>query len=138
MKSAVILFAGALLVGCAAHADLNRQSRASVGGGFKDQKLADGVFFIEAVSGMAPWKNSGGAHDTFRHRARELCGDDRFSILFIYEETGSPTDMRSHKTTTVVGYVRDDDSPLTVEDAKRVVNEKRAARGLYQIIKWNL
>ena len=125
-------------VGCAAHSDLNKEAGASVTGGFKDQKLADGIYFIESVSGMAPWKNPRGAHDTFTRRAMELCGDERFAVLFLYEETGSPTGMRAHQTTTVVGYIRDHDSPLTVEDAKRVVNEKRAARGLYEITKWQL
>jgi hypothetical protein len=137
IKSIAIAFTCIFFAGCTAHSDLNRKSGAGVTGGFKDQMFADGVYFIETVSGMAPWKNSRGAHDTFTRRAIELCGDERFSVLFLYEETGSPTGMRAHKTTTVVGYIRDHDSSLTAEDAKRVVNEKRAVLGLYEITQWN-
>lgn len=137
MKLLWILLTSVLLAGCAAHTDLNHKASASVIGGFKDQKLGDGVYFIEATSGMAPWSNSRGAHATFRRRAQELCGDARFSILFVYEETADVTGMR-HMVTTVVGYIRDDDSPLSIDEAKRVVNEKRATRGLYQITRWEL
>jgi len=138
MKSIAIVFTCMFFAGCAAHTDLNKKSGASVTGGFKDQKLADGIYFIEAVSGMAPWRNPRGAHDSFTRRAIELCGDERFSILFLYEETGSPTGRRAHMTTTVVGYIRDHDSTLTMEGAKRIVNEKRAVRGLYEITEWQI
>jgi hypothetical protein len=136
MKAVLPLFAWLFLIGCAAHSDLNKTSRPSTFGGFKDKELAQGVFFIEATSGFAPWKNSSGAQNTFERRAEELCGDNRFESLWVYEETGTPLGLRGYKTTTFVGYVRDADSPLSIEEAKRAVNDQRAKAGLFQISQW--
>lgn len=81
-------------------------------------------------------KNSGGARDTFDRRAKELCGDDRYTVLWIYEEVGAPTSFRLYKTSTCVGYVLDHDSSLTVHSAKQTINAARQQRGLFAIQQW--
>jgi hypothetical protein len=136
MKAIALLILFSFLVGCASYGDLNEKNGASVTGGFKDQALGKGLFFVEAASGFAPWANSGGSRATFDRRASELCGGRKYTLLWIYEETGTPTGFRSQKSTTVVGYILAGDSPLTIEEAKRVVNAAREKAGLYPLTDW--
>jgi hypothetical protein len=136
MKVVLAILFSLLAGGCSTHSNLNQTNRPSAFGGFKDQTLAEGLFLIEGTSGVAPWENAGGARKIFERRARELCGDDRFTILWMYEETGTPLGLRLYKTTTIVGYVCDTDSPLSIDEAKRIINEQRSEAWLFQISDW--
>ncbi|MBL9217001.1 MAG: hypothetical protein JNG82_00825 [Opitutaceae bacterium] len=123
------------LAGCASYNDLNGRKGMSSTGGFRDQKLGDGLFLITAMSGFAPWENQAGARKTFSRRAVELCGDDRFTVLWFDEQSMSATGLDAHIVTTAIGYALDKDSPLSGDEAKRIINAERERLSLQPIFR---
>jgi len=111
--------------GCASYKDLNDGRRNNLGGGFQDQKLGDGLFYVLAKTNWAPWENFSGANSTFLKRATELCGAD-YKVLgkdqISYE---SLPGMRGYIISQVEGYVLSSKSSLKEEDAKKLMEAHR-------------
>jgi len=126
----VLLLLIVALSGCASYTNLNDGRRNNLGGGFQDQKIGDGLFYVLAKTNWAPWENFGGANSTFHRRATELCGRD-YKVLkreeISYE---SMPGMRGYIISQVEGYVLSASSHLSEEEARKLIDAhlKRGAR----------
>lgn len=122
---AVILILILALCGCASYKDLNDGRRNTLGGGFQDRKLADGLYHVLAKTNWAPWSNLGGANSTFQKRATELCGPN-YKVLK-KDETSyeSIPGMRGYIISQVEGYVLSAQSPLGEAEASKLIEEHR-------------
>jgi len=109
--------------GCASYTDLNNGRRNTLGGGFQDQRLGDGLFYVLAKTNWAPWENFAGANSTFQKRATELCGGS-YKVLkkdeISYE---SMPGMRGYIISQVEGYVLAEKSALTEAEAQKLIKE---------------
>jgi hypothetical protein len=85
MRSLQIVFATALLSGCASSHNLATDGNNLLGGGYLQSKIVDGIFQISVQTNWAPWVNTSAARSSWRDRAKELCGSERFRELEIRE-----------------------------------------------------
>ena len=107
------------IVGCSSYRDLEEGS-GTLGGGFIDSRIGDGVYRVVARSNFAPWTNFGAARKTFDRRAGELCRDG-YEILTSeeshFEMIESPG-AAAYIISEVEGFVRCQGSSVSAGDAK--------------------
>jgi hypothetical protein len=85
MRSLPWVLAAALLCGCASSHNLATDGTNLLGGGYRQSKVHEGIFQISVKTNWAPWTNTSAARRSWRDRARESCGSEKFRELEIVE-----------------------------------------------------
>jgi hypothetical protein len=85
MRAIQTIMASALLCGCASTHNLATDGNNLFGGGYFQSKVHDGIFQISVKTNWAPWVNASAARSSWRDRAKELCGSEKFRELDIRE-----------------------------------------------------
>jgi hypothetical protein len=108
-----------MLFGCASSHDYNKDGYSVFGGGFGDNQLLPGFYYIKARSNLAIVVSHDSAERTWRQRAEELCKPSGYIEIRIhqsvediseYSNTGHPLAARS-------GYALCKNSPTSYEQA---------------------
>ena len=82
----LLAIAGAVILGgCASSHNLATDGTNLLGGGYFESKVHDGVFQISVKTNWAPWVNASAARSSWRTRANELCGSEKFRELEVRE-----------------------------------------------------
>jgi hypothetical protein len=112
------------LSGCtASYHNLNNSSN-SLGGGFADNKVHDGLYSIVAKTNFAPWTDFKAANKIFRRRATELCKSENFISIKVVESEYEHIPMSrppKYIISQVNGYVICKSSNLTIEEAEKLI-----------------
>ena len=123
MKKILTVLSLFIFAGCSSYHNINEDGESSLGGGFKDRIIADGVYKITAQTNFSPWTNFDAANETFNRKAKELCAGN-------YDVIKSAEDEFEHVETAgaakyiisrVKGYVRCEASKLSDEEALKEV-----------------
>lgn len=123
MKKMMAVLSLLMFTGCSSYHNINEDGESSLGGGFKDRVIADGVYKITAKTNFAPWANFDAANDTFNRRAKELCAGN-YNVIessedeFEHVETAGAA---KYIISRVEGYVHCESSKLTGEEAQRKI-----------------
>src|SRR5436305_1631674 len=80
MRLSLAAIAACLLCACSPYHDL-KDGHTILGGGFKDQEVAPGLFGIMVKSNASLWTTHDAVHETWIKRANELCGPDAYVEL---------------------------------------------------------
>lgn len=124
IRCAILAFLVAIAFGgCTSHRDVRAQGEGLLGGGYIEQELREGLYFIEVKTNFAPLPNQAGARKMFQQRAKALCGDSGYKILHskidVYE---SFQGIKGYKISKMSGYILSHDSPLTEDQAMNLIN----------------
>lgn len=113
----------ALISGCASDHDLKRDGQNFFGGGYIDDELGVGLYSIKAFSNSALFSTPDSAYKTFANRAETLCRGTGYKI--INSNLGTHDTLTSGTTTLKVtfmaGNILCSDSPITFEEAKKLL-----------------
>ncbi|WP_150123916.1 hypothetical protein [Methyloversatilis sp. RAC08] len=106
------------------------------GGGFIDDEMAPGVYRIKGFSNLSLFATPDSAAETFRYRAEQLCpagyNEVRSSLNAYRSSNGGvtivpnpkipvPVELPPHVITSKVGFVRCNDSPVSLHEAQMLV-----------------
>lgn len=120
-KCVVLAF---LLCGCTvSNHNLNNGPNA-LGGGFSDNELHKGLYFIVAKTNFAPWSDHKAAHKIFNRRATQLCGSADFTSIELVKREFEhiPRDLPpKYIISQVNGYVICKSSNLTIIEAEKLI-----------------
>ena len=106
------------MAGCASDHDLKRDPVTFTGAGFIDRVVAPGVYEIKAFSDNLLFVSS--AARTFDSRASTLCPSG-FAEVRAVEDTRRGTGAPTSHIQSKIGYVRCNDSLLTMREAQALV-----------------
>ncbi|TMN89511.1 hypothetical protein CWB73_01145 [Pseudoalteromonas phenolica] len=124
MKKLFALIFVTLLGGCASsYHNIDLEGESALGGGFRDKKIAEGMYKIMAKTNFAPWLNYSAAHKTFNRRAKELCDGD-YQILRTTESQSEHMEtegLAKYIISKVDGYVLCENTLTSKEEAKRLL-----------------
>lgn len=73
MKKLSIYLCILLICSCTSYRNSNTDGYSIIGGGFKDQKISNGIYKIEVQSGISMFANTNGSKNVWHRRASELC-----------------------------------------------------------------
>ena len=121
MKYLSIVLLSLYISGCStSYHNINEDGVSLLGGGFIDDKIADGVYRIVAKTNFAPWTNFSAANKTFDRRAKELCVGEFTKFLMVESEYDHAPSMGEvgYVISQVTGYAHCENSTLTLEQAK--------------------
>lgn len=125
-------FAGLLgLAGCASTHDLTKGTN-MLGGGYKQEEIGPGLFYIYARSNHAPWANIEAARATWRTGAERACASADYDELKI-EESEKDTGLQNssgvrYLVTERTGYAKCDSSTLSKEEIEKLIARNAAGR----------
>lgn len=85
MRAVYTVASTLLLCGCASTHNLNTDGHNLLGGGYRESQVHKGIFEIYTATNWAPWVNTSGARESWRARAKELCGSEKFRELEVSE-----------------------------------------------------
>ncbi|MCE2746827.1 MAG: hypothetical protein LW710_13105 [Burkholderiales bacterium] len=119
------------LAGCASTHDLTKGNN-MMGGGYKQEELGPGLFYIYARSNHAPWANMEAARATWRTGAERACGSAEYDELFI-KETERDTGLQNssgvrYLVTERTAYAKCDSSSLSKEEIKKLIERNAAGK----------
>lgn len=112
------------LAACASKHDLSQGSN-MLGGGFKQEELGPGVFYLYARSNHAPWANYEAARITWRNGAEKACGSAEYDELSVREserDTGlqNSSGVR-YLVTERTGFAKCDSTTLSNEEVNKAI-----------------
>jgi hypothetical protein len=114
-----------VLCACSPYHDL-KDGRSILGGGFKDQEVAPGLFGIMVKSNASLWTTHDAVHETWSKRAAELCAPDGYTELAAQDlenELPSTTGGALHDVvTTRIAFALCTRSALTAAQATEVIS----------------
>jgi len=121
----------AALAGCASTHDLNTGTN-MLGGGYKQEEMGPGLFYIYARSNHAPWTNLEAARSTWRTGAERACLSAEYDELNIREnekDTGlqNSSGVR-YLVTERTGYAKCDSSTLSSAEINQIIGKDSAVR----------
>ncbi|EDM82718.1 MAG: hypothetical protein CMN90_09655 [Sutterellaceae bacterium] len=119
------------LAGCASTHDLSKGSN-MLGGGYKQEEMGPGLFYIYARSNHAPWTNLEAARTTWRTGAERACASAEYDELAIAEnekDTGlqNSSGVR-YLVTERTGYAKCDSSTLSSAEINQIIGKDSAVR----------
>ncbi|MDD4864337.1 MAG: hypothetical protein PHE38_10025 [Alishewanella agri] len=85
MKRIAISVLITLISGCSSYHNINKDGSNSLGGGFSDKEIHEGLYYIVSKTNFAPWSNHSAAYKTFNRRAAELCNSKAYKAIEISE-----------------------------------------------------
>jgi hypothetical protein len=109
------------LSGCASDHDLKRNPVNFFGGGYIDQPVAPGIYQIKAFSSNLVMATSDAAARTFENRARSLCPAGFSEVRAVVASRNSGVGRPNDDVKSKIGYVRCNDSPLSLREAQALV-----------------
>ncbi len=124
------------LTACSSTHDLKRDGLNIFGGGFIDEELGPGVYFIKAFSNTSLISTPKSAANTFEYRAKQLCpiGYEEIRTLSNAYQSMTPGSdipipnkpgffMQGPQMviTSKIGHIRCNDAPITINEAKSLV-----------------
>jgi hypothetical protein len=111
------------LASCSPYHDLKNGS-GLLGGGFKDQEVAPGLFGVLVKSNALLWTNRDAVHATWSRRAYELCAGDYVELAAQeLDETLKPLNsevLRDHVTSRIA-FAQCASSKLSQQEALDVI-----------------
>lgn len=114
----------ALISGCASDHDLKRDGLNFFGGGYIDDELGVGLYSVKGFGNSALFSTPDAAYKTFANRAETLCKGKGYQIinsnLGTHDTLSSGT--ASLKVTFMAGNILCSDSPITFEEAKKLLS----------------
>jgi hypothetical protein len=116
-----IVIAAGVLWGCASDHDLKRSPVNFMGGGYIDDTVAPGIFLIKAFSNNLVIATSDAANRTFQNRAASLCPAGYTEVRSVEASRNSGVGRPNDEVKSKIGYVRCNDSPLTLHEARALV-----------------
>jgi hypothetical protein len=128
----VFALAGLMSVaGCASNHDLSKGTN-MLGGGYKQEEIGQGLFFIYARSNHAPWANVEAARATWRTGAERACASAEYDELKI-QENEKDTGLQNsgglrYLVTERTGYAKCDSSTLSKEETDKLIARNTAGR----------
>jgi hypothetical protein len=119
------------LAGCASTHDLSKGTN-MLGGGYKQEEMGPGLFYIYARSNHAPWTNIEAARITWRNGAERACLSAAYDELNIQEgekDTGlqNSSGVR-YLVTERTGYAKCDSSTLSDAEINQIIGKDAAIR----------
>lgn len=121
----------ASLVGCASTHDLSKGTN-MLGGGYKQEEMGPGLFYIYARSNHAPWANIEAARITWRNGAERACLSSAYDELSIREgekDTGLQNSGGvRYLVTERTGYAKCDSSTLSGAEINKLIGKDSAVR----------
>lgn len=125
----IVVLAG--LAGCASTHDLSTGTN-MLGGGYKQEEMGPGLFYIYARSNHAPWTNVEAARSTWRTGAERACLSAEYDELNIREnekDTGLQNSAGvRYLVTERTGYAKCDSSTLSNSEINKIINKDSAIR----------
>lgn len=119
------------LAGCASTHDLSTGNN-MLGGGYKQEEMGPGLFYIYARSNHAPWTNLEAARNTWRTGAERACFSADYDELNVREnekDTGLQNSAGvRYLVTERTGYVKCDSSTLSNSEITDIINKNSAIR----------
>lgn len=119
------------LAGCASTHDLNTGTN-MLGGGYKQEEMGSGLFYIYARSNHAPWTNVEAARSTWRTGAERACLSAEYDELNIREnekDTGLQNSAGvRYLVTERSGYAKCDSSTLSNSEISNIITKDSAIR----------
>ncbi|VWX36612.1 conserved exported hypothetical protein [Limnobacter sp. 130] len=131
LQKLVFAVALACLAGCASTHDLSKGNN-MLGGGYKQEEVGPGLFYIYARSNHAPWTNIDAARTTWRNGAERACLSAAYDELSIQEgekDTGlqNSSGVR-YLVTERTGYAKCDSSTLSSAEINKIIGKDSAVR----------
>ena len=119
------------LAGCASTHDLSTGSNV-LGGGYKQEEMGSGLFYIYARSNHAPWTNIEAALATWRTGAERACASADYDELAI-QENEKDTGLQNsggvrYLVTERTGYAKCDSSTLSSAEINQIIGRHSAVR----------
>lgn len=119
------------LAGCASTHDLSTGSN-MLGGGYQQEEMGPGLYYIYARSNHAPWTNIEAARITWRNGAERACLSAAYDELSIQEgekDTGlqNSSGVR-YLVTERTGYAKCDSSTLSDAEINQIIAKGAAVR----------
>lgn len=122
------------LAACSSTHNFKTDGNNALGGGFYDENISSGLYKLSASGNMAPWPNFGAAKETWRRRADQLCGTNKYQEIVTSENAGyqgkNPVYLRPgfmpempRYNSIISGYILCDSSEMTVSDAVSYLND---------------
>jgi hypothetical protein len=108
-----------MLFGCASSYDYNKDGYSVFGGGFRDNQLLPGFYYIKARSNLAIVVSHDAAERTWRQRAEELCKPSGYVEIRIHESVEDISEYRNtgHPLAARDGYALCKNFPTTYDQA---------------------
>jgi hypothetical protein len=97
-----------------------------LGGGFSDNQISEGLFWIVAQTNFAPWSDFEAARKIFNSRATNLCQSDNFFPMRIMEKEFEhiPRDLPpKYIISQVSGYVVCESTNYTFEEIEGLIRQ---------------
>lgn len=112
------------LAACASKHDLTQGSN-MLGGGYKQDELGPGLFYLYARSNHAPWTNYEAARATWRNGAEKACGSADYDELSIRESERDTGLQNSggvrYLVTERTGFAKCDSTTLSSQEVSKAV-----------------
>lgn len=129
-KFALILLAAGLSA-CASSHDLSKGEN-MLGGGYKQEEMGPGLFYIYARSNHAPWVNIEAARTTWRNGAERACLSAEYDELNI-QENEKDTGLRNgagvaYLVSERTGYAKCDSSTLSNAEVNKIISKSSTIR----------
>lgn len=127
MRAIQVVLSAVLLSGCASSHNLATDGNNVLGGGFLQSRIRDGIFQISVKTNWAPWVNTLSARSSWRDRAKELCGSDKFRELEITEGSYDqlpPFGPLRYIVTTRDGFAVCDSANLSDDQALTLIRKR--------------
>lgn len=124
-KLTIIIGIFGLLLGCASSHNLEDDDFNSLGGGYSVDVVDERLYFIEAKTNFAPWKNFSAARKMWNKHATEACGSDTFTELAIEEHSYNtvPGVIVRYIVSVKAGYALCADTAMSISDAEELARE---------------
>ncbi|MBI2307015.1 MAG: sel1 repeat family protein [Rhodocyclales bacterium] len=127
-----------VVAGCSSTHNFRTDGHSPFGGGFADNEITKGLYQLTATANRAPWPTFGAAIDTWRGRAEQLCGGNRYQQIVTSQDAGfqgtAPVYLRPglmpevpKYNTTISGYILCDTSGMTRDQAVKYLDDLAAA-----------
>lgn len=128
-----------VLCGCASTHNLKTDGSNPFGGGFADQEIVPGLYYMTAIGNTSPWPSFSAAIGTWRGRADQLCGKDAYQELTAstaagfqgftpaYVRPGLMLDVPKYNT-SISGYILCASSRMTRNEAIKYLTDLAATK----------
>lgn len=130
IKFATLMLLGSLTA-CASNHDLSTGGNL-LGGGYRQDELGPGLFYVYARSNHAPNPGMEAARATWRNGAEKACRSAEYDELNIREserDTGLQNNSGvRYLVTERTGYVKCDSTPLSSSEISRLINKSANPR----------
>lgn len=113
-----------LVMSCASNKNLESNDFSSMGGGYRVFPVEQGLYFIEAKTNFAPWKNYDAARDMWLEHATKACGEAPYIELKVreYDYENVPSFLFVKYVISVKeGYVLCDTAGISSQEAEELI-----------------